>query len=126
MNEPAQKGRQGQARMRQLAEQDERDRQQIESDLLRDLGHEPSVTERLAIETIAAQATRARRMRAARRQKEAEMAERLVLRGLGKLGIRQGQQKPAGYALQEYLREKYGAPTEAAAPEAPAESEATT
>jgi hypothetical protein len=101
MNEASKKGRRGAARMRELAAQDEADRQQIEADLLRDLGREPSATERYTVETIAAMLVRARRMRAARRNEAAEMAERLVLRGLGKLGIRKPAPKP--YSIKDAL-----------------------
>jgi hypothetical protein len=104
--------------MRALAEQDERDRRQTEAALLADLGHPPSITEAIAIETISAQLIRSRRMRRARRQREAEMAERLIMRGLGRLGIRQGSAKPAETPL-EYARRKYGRSNAESATEAP-------
>jgi hypothetical protein len=92
--------------MRELAVADEADRQQIEADLLRDLGREPSATEKYTVEVIAAQLVRARRMRAARKQDAAEMCERLALRGLGKLGIRSTQKTAdPGQALRDIFRE---------------------
>jgi hypothetical protein len=85
----------GRRSVREKAERDEVERRQVEADLLRDLGREASVTEALAIEAVSAQVVRARRMRAAGRYDAAEMAERLVLRGLGRLGVRQGGAKPS-------------------------------
>ncbi|WFU46016.1 hypothetical protein QA640_45420 (plasmid) [Bradyrhizobium sp. CB82] len=79
--------------MRELAAQDEAKRRQVEADLF-DLGRDPSATERIAVETLSAQViVRARRMLRAIANEAAEMAERLVLRGLGKLGVRQGTAK---------------------------------
>ncbi len=77
------------------AEAEEAERKMVEADLLADLGRAPSSTERVTVEVLSAQVVRARRMRAAGRHDAAEMAERLVLRGLGKLGVRQGPAKPA-------------------------------
>ncbi|AHY52470.1 hypothetical protein [Bradyrhizobium japonicum] len=84
----------GRRSVREKAARDEAERRQVEANLLRDLGREASVTEALAIEAVSAQVVRARRMRAAGRHDAAEMAERLVLRGLGRLGVRQGAAKP--------------------------------
>jgi hypothetical protein len=92
---------QGARRTRERAAEDERARQRIEAGLLQDLGHEASVTERLAVEVIAAQVVRARRMRAQGRHERAEMAERLVLRGLGRLGVRKPAPKP--YSIKDAL-----------------------
>jgi hypothetical protein len=94
-------GAAGRARALQLAAEDEVERQRIEAGLLQDLGHEASVTERLAVEVIAAQVVRARRMRAQGRHERAEMAERLVLRGLGRLGVRKPAPKP--YSIKDAL-----------------------
>jgi hypothetical protein len=66
----------------------------LEGALLADLHREPSVTERIAVETLSAQAICARRIPAGGRHGEAEMAERLITRSLSKLGIRQGPTKP--------------------------------
>lgn len=76
------------------AEADEAERQALERELLADLHREPSVTERIAVETLSAQVIRARRMRQTGRHEQAEMAERLITRSLGRLGIRQGAIKP--------------------------------
>jgi hypothetical protein len=85
-------GRRG-ARLK--AERDEAERKCVEADLLADLGRNPSATERVTVEVLSAQIVRGRRMRASGKHAEAEMAERLVLRGLGRLGIRQGSVKSA-------------------------------
>jgi len=112
--------------MRELAAQDEADRRQIEAGLLADLGHEASATERLLVETIAAQTVRARRARAQGRHDRAEMAERLTMRGLTRLGIRQGQQRAPGDMLADivasYARPAPVAQNSAKAPETPSDS----
>jgi hypothetical protein len=99
----------GKARMNELRAAAEAERRTVEADLLRDLGHEASATERIAVEILSAQVVRGRRMRAAGRHTEAEMAERLALRGLAKLGIR-GKQKPNPQkALLDYLASRQAA-----------------
>lgn len=78
---------------KQRAERGEAERQQK---LIQDIGGASSAIQRTAIEVISAQVVRARRMRAAGRHSEAEMAERLAMRGLGQLGIRSAKTTPQG------------------------------
>jgi hypothetical protein len=98
-------GAAGRRRALEIAAEDEAERQLVEAGLLQDLGHEASSTERLAVEVIAAQVVRARRMRAQGRHQRAEMSERLVLRGLARLGVRQGQAKDPNDVLQQLFDE---------------------
>jgi hypothetical protein len=114
---------QGARRTRERAAEDEAARQLVEAGLLQDLGREASATERITIEVIAAQVVRARRMRAARRQEAAEMAERLVLRGLAKLGIRKPAPKP--YSIKDALAAHGIRPVSEKSPEQPAVETAT-
>jgi hypothetical protein len=51
-----------------------------------------------------------RRLSAAGRHADAEMCSRLIMRGMTKLGIRQGQAKPAGPSPHEYFAQRYGKP----------------
>jgi hypothetical protein len=64
MNKATENGRRGAARKRQLAVEDEAERQALEAKLLADLGHPANAIERAVIEQIAARMVRARRLRA--------------------------------------------------------------
>jgi hypothetical protein len=103
-------------RAEQQAERDEAERIREESALVSDLGHVPSYTERAIIEQLSALIVRGRRLRQAGQGADAEMISRLVIRGLGRLGIRQGKPKAnAAAAGLDYIREKYGQPADEAA-----------
>jgi hypothetical protein len=91
-------GRRG-ARLK--AERDEAERVREESALVADLGHVPSYTERAIIEQLSALIVRGRRLRQAGQGADAEMIARLVMRGLTKLGVRQGSKQTE--SMDEYL-----------------------
>jgi hypothetical protein len=93
--------------MRELAKEAEAERQLEEAALLSDFGREPSHAERVIVEQLSMLIVRGRRLRQAGRGADAEMVARLVLRGLTRLGIRQGQAKRAETPL-EYAQRKYG------------------
>ncbi len=86
------------ARARAQAERDEIERKVEEAKLLRDLGRDPSHSELVLIEQLTTLIVRGRRLRQSGRGADAEMVARLVMRGMTKLGIRQGQAKPQSYA----------------------------
>jgi len=56
--------RRGAARMKELAQESARERIALAADLLADLGRPPTAADRIAVETIAATAIRARQLRA--------------------------------------------------------------
>src|SRR5947208_9798731 len=85
-------GSRGWRRMRELAVEADAERQAVADGLIRDLGRKPSTAEQLLIETTAAQVVEARKLR--RQGKSSEMQDRLVYRGLTKLGIKPAQNKP--------------------------------
>lgn len=84
-------GRRGKARMLELAAEAEAERQAEAAGLLRDLGREPSHAERVIVEQLSMLIVRGRRLRQCGKGADAEMVARLVLRGLTRLGIRQGK-----------------------------------
>src|SRR5262249_47781167 len=115
----------GAARMREIGRENERAREIEEAALLHDLGREPSYSERVIIEQLTALIVRGRRWRAQGRGADAEMVARLVMRGMAKLGIRQGPAKPSGPTLAEiaasYARPAPIVQTGAGAADAPAD-----
>jgi predicted kinase len=70
----------GRARIRELAVENETERQAEQAALLADLGREPSRTELLLIETTAAQVVEARKLR--RLGRSSEMQDRLIELGV--------------------------------------------
>ncbi len=88
------------------AEAEEAERQAEETALVTDLGHAPSYAERIVIEQLSVLIVRGRHLRRSGHGADAEMIARLVIRGLGKLGIRQGTATKADPAksAQEWLR----------------------
>jgi len=87
-------GTQGRRRALQLAAEAEIERQNEETALLRDLGRPPSHAERVIVEQLSMLVVRGRRLRQCGKGADAEMIARLVLRGLTRLGVRQGPAKP--------------------------------
>jgi hypothetical protein len=87
------------------AEHDEAERSREETALVTDLGRVPSHAEIVLVEQLSTLIVRGRRLRASGQGADAEMIARLVIRGLGKLGIRQGAAKPAISPL-EYWKQK--------------------
>jgi hypothetical protein len=83
----------GKARVRELAPEAEAERKIEEAALLADLNHQASYAEKLLIENAAALAVRARRLRRYGRNKEAGAVIMLLVRTLGKLGVRPGEAK---------------------------------
>lgn len=73
------------------AEQDEAERSREETALVTDLGRVPSHAEIVLVEQLSTLIVRGRRLRASGQGADAEMIARLVIRGLSKLGIRQGK-----------------------------------
>ncbi len=88
--------------MRELATRYEAERRAEEQKLLADLGREPSYIEQLLVENAAGLAVRARRLRRLGRDREADDVARLLIRTIGKLGIKPGRTKPE--SLEDYLR----------------------
>jgi hypothetical protein len=113
----------GRRRARELALKNESGRQLEEAALLRDLGREPSHAERILVEQLSALIIRGRRLRQAGRSTESEMVARLVIRGVARLGVRQGTAKHQPYDFAAAARRAAEA---AAAASAPAESNALT
>jgi hypothetical protein len=93
-------GGQGRRRALQLAAEAEAERQREAQNLLDDLGREPSHSERVIVEQLTTLIVRGRRLRAVGRGADAEMVARLVMRGVTKLGIRQGAAKPVETPLE--------------------------
>jgi hypothetical protein len=109
----------GRQRMRELVVESEVERQAVADGLANDLGRTPSTAETLLIETTAAQVVEARKLR--RLGKSSEMQDRLVYRGLSKLGIKPAPSKQLSIAEQLAAR-GYAPPvtqTDKAAPETP-------
>lgn len=93
--------------MGELASQYEIERQAEEAKLLADLAHAPTYTEKLLIENAAALAVRQRWLRKQGRHKEADDVARLLIRTLGRLGIKPGQ-SPASPDIDEVLAAAVG------------------
>jgi hypothetical protein len=114
----------GKARALELAVANEAERQAVAVGLLADLGREPSHGERLLVEQVSALIIRGRRLRERGMSADAEMVSRLVVRALGKLGVRAGAAKPVGPSLADiaasYARPAPIAQASAEASEAPA------
>lgn len=89
-------GARGRRRALQLAVEAEAERQREAAALLRDLGHQPSHAERVIVEQLSTLIVRGRRLRQAGRGADAEMVARLILRGVTKLGVRQGPAQAPG------------------------------
>ena len=99
----------GRARRRELAEQAEAERRQIEGELLRDLGRPPTGRDRAAIENLSASMVRARRLRADGRNDSEE--RRLIAQLMRQMGLKPepaASQKPSATPGLDYLRETYG------------------
>jgi len=88
------------------AKRDEAERVCEETALVEDLGYVPSYSERRIIEQLSVLIVRGRRLRAAGQGADAEMIARLIIRGLGKLGIRQGAAKPAMSVADRWAAEE--------------------
>jgi len=88
---PPRKG--GRARMRQLAAEAAAERAPLEAELRESLGRIPNAVDKLAIETIAATAVRARRLRADGRNDAEE--RRLLTQLLRATGLRPAPAAPA-------------------------------
>ncbi|MBW7964956.1 hypothetical protein [Bradyrhizobium sp. BR 10261] len=84
--------------MWQIREEDEQRRQREASAILADLGREANAAERIIASEIAALVVRADRERARGKHSEAEMCSRLIIRALGKLGVKPGKAKQASTA----------------------------
>ncbi|WP_354258171.1 hypothetical protein [Bradyrhizobium sp. F1.13.3] len=84
--------------MWQIREEDEQRRQHEAAAILADLGREPNAAERILVAEIAALVVRADRERAKGKHGEAEMCSRLIIRALGKLGVKPGKAKPTSSA----------------------------
>jgi hypothetical protein len=93
----------GWRRMRELATAYEVERAAEEQALLNDLGHEPSRVEELLIENASGLAVRARRLRRIGKAREADDVTRLLLRVIGRLGVKPGEARPPE-AIEDYLR----------------------
>jgi hypothetical protein len=87
-------GAQGRRRALQLAAEAEQEREAEAAKLLADLGRPASHSEHVIIEQLTTLIVRGRRLRQAGRGADAEMVARLVIRGMTRLGIRQGTAKP--------------------------------
>jgi hypothetical protein len=83
----------GQARSRQLAQEAAAERAPLEAELRESLGRIPNAVDKLAIETIAATAVRARRLRADGRNDAEE--RRLLTQLLRATGLRPAPAAPA-------------------------------
>ncbi len=82
----------GRQRMRELIIEDETARQAVADGLIRDLGRTPGAGELLLIESIASQVVEARKLR--RQGRSSEMQDRLIYRGIARLGIKEGPATP--------------------------------
>lgn len=80
--------------MWQIREEDEQRRQHEAAAIVADLGREANAAERILIAEIAALVVRGDRERSKGKHQEAEQCSRLIIRGLGKLGVRPGKAKP--------------------------------
>ncbi len=92
--------------MRELVVEDETARRAVADGLLADLGREPSHAERLLVEQVSALIIRGRRLRERGMSADGEMIARLVVRSLGKLGIRAGPATPTGPTFAD-IKAKY-------------------
>jgi hypothetical protein len=103
------RGQRGQARLRQLAIENEAEREAEAARLTAGLGHPPTAIELVVIEQLAARTVAGRRLR--RQGKDDTEQSRLIAQLLRSIGLKPDvpQQEP-GHDLQEYLREKYGSP----------------
>lgn len=88
----------GWARMWQIRAEDEQRRQHEAAAIVADLGREANAAERILIAEIAALVVRADRERSKGKHQEAEQCSRLIIRGLGKLGVKPGKAKPTSSA----------------------------
>jgi hypothetical protein len=116
----------GWKRQQELAVESATARQAVADGLVRDLGRQPGAGESLLIESIASQVVEARKLR--RQGRSSEMQDRLIYRGIARLGIKEGPAKPAGPSLAD-IRARYDQPPATLnvdqAPEAPADEART-
>lgn len=94
-----------------------------------DLGRDPTHLESILIETAAALAVRARRLRALGRSREADDASRLLIRALGRLNISTSEARPMPSIAEMLAARGYSPPVvvddEAGAGDAAEEKPAT-
>jgi hypothetical protein len=102
---PNDKRTRGYARMKELAAENEAARQVEVAKLVAGLDHEPSPIELVLIGEIAALLVRGRKLREYGRDREAEAIGRLIIRAIGRLGIKPGASRPAQSAWDKYLSE---------------------
>jgi hypothetical protein len=111
--------------MRELARQDEEERQREAEALTHDLGHIPNAIERAVIEQISARVVKARRLR--RQGRDDSEQSRLIAQLVRSIGMKPAPaaQTDPSQALRDYLAERYGAPVAQTDTAAEANSEAT-
>jgi hypothetical protein len=121
-------GLQGRRRQLAIAEEAETERQNEAAKLLADLGRPASHSELVIIEQLTTLIVRGRRLRQAGRGADAEMIARLIMRGMGKLGIRPGTAKPDPLKAidQHVARQRAAAQAAQSAPAVPEQPAADT
>jgi hypothetical protein len=105
---PGKPYRGGWPRWREIQAEDEAARQVEIAALTADLGHTPSAAERLLIVEIAALAVRANKLR--RKGQPADDVARLMVRAIGKLGLKTSSPRSGLAALRGQKRSKPKSP----------------